>query len=84
MIDSTDADIAIRELTLLLAYLTSWREKPEPMSRAWKGYSFDVLDELQEQGLIEQSKAAKSLYITPEGETRAKELLAKYGIEADA
>lgn len=76
----TDAEDATRELTLLLAFLTSWQEKPGLMPRAWKGYSFEMLDELQEQGLIEQSKTAKSLYITPEGEAKAKELLAKYGI----
>ena len=35
----------IKELTLLLLYLTSWNEK-EPFGkyqRAWKGYNFDIL-----------------------------------------
>lgn len=51
------------------------------MPRAWKGYSFEVLDELQEQGLIEHSRTAKSLYLTPEGEAQARTLLGKYEIE---
>ena len=40
----------IKELTLLLLYLTSWTEK-EPygeFQRAWKGYDFDILNELDE------------------------------------
>ena len=39
----------IKELTLLLLYLTSWTEK-EPYGeyqRAWKGYDFDILNKLQ-------------------------------------
>jgi hypothetical protein len=79
----TSADDAVRELTLMLAFLTSWHERNEAMPRAWKSYDFDALDSLVEQDLIEHSRTAKSLYITPEGETRARELLAKYGIEFD-
>lgn len=45
----------IRELTLLLLYLTSWKEKDifgEKCIRAWKGYDFDVLNELEKERLI--------------------------------
>ena len=35
----------IKELTLILLYLTSWEEKniPGEMRRSWKGYDFDIL-----------------------------------------
>jgi ISPpu13, transposase orf3 len=36
--------------------------------RFWKGYDFDLLNSLHEQGLISQPWGkAKSAYITPEG-----------------
>lgn len=55
----------IARLTLLLLYLTSWEEKnfEDPAHRAWKGYDFDVLNKLEEEGLISQSKTAKSVYL---------------------
>ena len=75
----------LEELTLLLAFLTSWDENPkkklgnEPVMRAWKGYDWDVLNKLEEQGLISQTKSAKSLYLTKEGIQKAKELKEKFG-----
>ena len=37
----------IKELTLLLIYLTSWQEDAglTKVQRSWKGYPFEVLDE---------------------------------------
>ena len=35
--------------------------------RSWKGYPFEVLDELNEEGYIDGSKHAKSVYLTEEG-----------------
>ena len=66
----------ISKLTLLLLYLNSWEEKgfDAPVRRAWKGHDFDALNELEEKGLITQSKTAKSLYLTEEGIAMAKEL----------
>ena len=57
------------KLTLLLIYLTGWDEKDlvSNMRRAWKGYDFDTLDKLEEDGLISQSKTAKSVYLTEKG-----------------
>ncbi len=75
-----DADEAIRDLTLMLMYLTSWEERPYGIRRCWKGYDFDVLNALDEQGLISDSKRAKSVYFTEEGEQRARDLLARYKI----
>lgn len=73
----------IKELTLMLMYLTSWKEKVFGMeySRTWKGYDFDILNELTEEDLISGSHRAKSAYITEKGEKLAEELLKKYQIK---
>ena len=45
----------IAEMTLLLMSLTSWREKARgewSAPRAWKGYDFDILNNLAEQDFI--------------------------------
>jgi hypothetical protein len=75
-----DAPAMVEELTLMLMYLTSWTERPGDLRRCWKGYEFAVLDHLDEQGLISQSQRAKSAYLTPEGEARARQLLEQWGI----
>jgi hypothetical protein len=64
------------QLTLLLLYLTSWKEKglPDEVHRAWKGYDFDILNKLEEDGLILQSKTAKSICLTGKGMSEAKKL----------
>jgi len=72
---------SVEELTLLLLYLTSWEEeimKGSKIIRSWKGYRFEVLNDLEEAGLISQSKKAKSVYLTEEGHKKAKELFKKY------
>jgi len=73
-------DETIKELTLLLIYLTSWKEDagPTKVQRSWKGYSFEVLDELNEEGYINGSKRTKSVYLTEEGLGKAQELMKKY------
>src|SRR5262245_12244882 len=52
-------DAAARDLTLMLAYLASWEEGPSGARRCWKGFRFEDLDALAEQGLIEDSRRAK-------------------------
>jgi len=73
-------DETIKELTLLLIYLTSWKEDAGfiQVQRSWKGYPFDTLDELKEEGYIDGNKRAKSVYLTEEGLGKAKELMKKY------
>lgn len=73
-------DETIKELTLLLIYLTSWKEDTNltKVQRSWKGYPFDALDELNEEGYIDGNKRAKSVYLTEEGLGKAKELMKKY------
>ena len=43
--------------------------------RAWKGIDFGILDRLEEKGYITQSRTAKSLYLTEEGEREAGKLM---------
>ncbi len=69
-----------RQLTLALAYLTSWEEgvvENEEIIRAWKGYDWSVLDELKRDDLIDYTYKAKSLYITEKGVAKAKEVIEK-------
>ncbi len=69
-----------RQLTLALAYLTSWEEgvvENREITRAWKGYDWSVLDELKRDELIDYSYKAKSLYITEKGAAKAKEIIEK-------
>jgi len=70
----------LEDLVLVLLYMFSWREKVASdfsVARSWKGYSFDVLDTLEEKGYISSSHKAKSLIITEEGLKRASELKEK-------
>jgi hypothetical protein len=74
-------DEAARELTLMLAYQASWEEGPPGARRCWKGFRFEDMDALAERGLIQDSRRAKSLYLTPDGQRWARELLAEHGFE---
>ena len=73
-------DKTIKELSLLLIYLTSWQEDVNliKVQRSWKGYPFEVLDELNEEGYIEGSKRAKSVYLTEKGINKANDRMKKY------
>ena len=87
----------IKDLTLMLMYLTSWeeslvlglRKKPDragiyPKVRfCWKGYDFDILNELTDEGLVNAGGRGKSASFNTEGEAKARELLKAYGIEID-
>ena len=72
----------IKELTLLLLYLTSWEDDDSPedvqVRRSWKGYPFKILDELRDEDLIFGSNRAKSVYIKEKGIEEAKKLIEKY------
>ena len=83
-------DDKIEELTLLLMYLSAWEEdsyvandegqvKETKVKTCWKGYSFDVINDLTDKHLLYQSSyKSKSVSLTPEGEKLAKQLLEKY------
>ena len=85
---------AIKDLTLMLMYLTSWEEclvpdlheKPDRLGfrpqirRTWKGYDFGILNELTDEGLVNARNRSKSASFTDEGAAKALELLMQYGI----
>jgi len=75
----------IKDLTIMLLYLSSWEEKEfdQQYRRSWKGYDFDILNELSDDGLIYGGRRSKSVYLDESGIQRAKALLAEYGINAE-
>ncbi|WP_313558801.1 DUF6429 family protein [Ruminiclostridium cellobioparum] len=77
-----DLNDKIKELTLMLLHLTSWDENELGMKyrRSWKGYDFDILNELEDEDFIRGGNRSKSVMITDEGIKKAKELLKQYGI----
>lgn len=70
----------IKELTLLLLWLTSWEENisKEKIVRSWKGYDFDILNELLKDELVGGSHKSKSVYLTEKGVEEAEKLEDKY------
>jgi hypothetical protein len=76
-----DKKQAVKELTLMLLYLTSWTERSSDCPRSWKGYDFGILNELADEDLISDSGRSKSVYLYDDGIDKAKELLTKYGID---
>jgi len=76
-------DDRIKELNLLLLYLGGWEEDStkEPgkkVYRSWKGYLFEVLNELQDDEMIYQFKNGKSVILLDEGIKKAEKLKEKY------
>jgi len=69
----------IKDLTLMLLYLNSFDEGGS--QRSWKGYDFDDLNELAEEGFISEGRRAKSVMLYDEGIEKAKSLCAGYGIQ---
>ena len=83
--DHVKPEEAMKELTLMLLYLSRFTrvEKFEEASEfyAWKGYDFDVLNQLNvEEYILQGSYRSKSVTITDTGLEKAEELLSKYGI----
>lgn len=84
----------VKDLTLMLMYLTSWEESLVPdlhekhdrpgfrlqIRRTWKGYDFGILNELTDEGLVNAGNRSKSASFTDEGMAKALELLKQYGI----
>lgn len=84
----TKAEEAMRELTMMLMYLSRFTEGEKFTEAkdfyAWRGYDFDILNELDNDDYIRQGKhpsRSKSVYITDTGIEKARELLNKYGID---
>jgi len=76
-------DEKIKELNLLLLYLSGWEEDSrknpgEKIFRAWNGFLFEVLNKLEEEDFIRQFRNAKSVILTEQGISRAEELKKEY------
>ena len=76
-------DEILEELTLLMLFLTSFRDtrgfgKEEDMIRSWKGYPFEFLNSLESKKFISQSRGAKSVVLTEDGIKKAEEIKEKY------
>ncbi len=68
------------ELTLILIYLTSWEEQTGQIGgkqiRTWRGYSFNLLNKMERNGLLKQE--ANSVILTAKGKQEAEKLKLKY------
>ena len=82
--DKTTPEKAMRELTMVLMYLSRFNEDSRfssDLDMCWKGYSFDIINKLDEEDYIRQgSYRSKSVAITDEGIKLARNLLNKYNI----
>ena len=86
--EHTEPKQAMKELTMMLIYLSRFCEREKFAEAkhfyAWKGYDFDILNELDDADYIRQGNhpsRSKSVYITESGMEQARELLSKYGID---
>jgi len=67
----------VEETVMALLSLTMFKDGP--VTRAWKGQDWDVLDGLFRRGWILDPKGkAKSVVLTEEGERMAAELFERY------
>ena len=76
-------DERLKELNLLVLYLSGWEEDSrnnpgQKIYRSWKGYLFEVINELEEKELIIQNRKSKSVVFTEIGRRRAEEIRRKY------
>ena len=71
----------IKDLTIILIFLTRFKDKGRFASiyeEAWKGYSFDVINELAEDEYLINSRSSKKVCITDKGKELAESLIKKY------
>ena len=72
----------LQELTLALLYLPSPQDHDDPAGRrCWKGYDFQVLEDLKAQGLLQDTQGRIPLRLPQEGVARAQAVLAALGME---
>ncbi|MBV9601189.1 MAG: transposase, partial [Chloroflexi bacterium] len=53
------SDQLVRDLSLMLMYLSAWTERNSSAPRFWKGFDFDLLNDFADEGLISDSRRAK-------------------------
>lgn len=85
MEDKKQYEQTVRDLTLMLLYLTRKPDNNEfcrYRELSWKGYDFETLSRLESADLLWQPKYRrgyeKYLYLTEEGKRKARELLREY------
>ncbi len=81
--DKKTREQAIEELSLMLLYLTRFWDNNEfcrYMEPSWKGYDFDVLNELEEKEYLYQPNRSKLSYLSETGKEQARRLLREYNI----
>ncbi|KAA8816977.1 hypothetical protein CSQ85_11115 [Bifidobacterium rousetti] len=76
-------DGMIKDLTLMLLWLTSWDENSKtegakPLLRSWVSYSWGAVDALRDEQLVEGRKGNKSVYLTERGIDLAEALVDRY------
>lgn len=85
MEEKISAKDAMKELTLMLMYLSKITEEKDFKNAkdfyAWKTYDFETVDALADDGLVYQGKKSwKRVFLEEKGMEKAKSLLEKYGI----
>lgn len=67
----------LEQFTLVLLHQTAFEEGGD--LRSWKGYDWEIMNRLHEQGLISDPvRKAKSVFLTDKGRRRAEALVADY------
>ena len=70
----------VDDFTLALLYLVM-HDEDENGARAWKGFDWETMNRLHSKGYISDPVSkAKSVFVTPEGWKKAKELFKLYFI----
>lgn len=66
----------VKDLILWMLYENSWQEKilDKTVISAWKGYPFEALNELEDQGMLYQTRRSKSVRLSEAGLEKAKKI----------
>ncbi|MCP4148057.1 MAG: transposase [bacterium] len=71
-----------KDVSLLLMFITGFMKAGEPGVKTWNGYIFEVLDDLEEEGLIKRySPSIPLVQLTAKGVVKAHELREKFDID---
>ena len=84
VMENKEIQMVKKELTMMLLYLCRFTETDNPDEfRAWKGYDFDILNQLDDEEYIWQGMhpyRTKAIWLTEDGIEYGKKLLKEYGI----
>ncbi len=73
----------MKKLMLVMMNETSWNEEEfgEKYQMSWKGYSFELLNELEEEGFIAQFRKSKKVMLRKSGIEKAEKALEEFGLD---